>query len=43
MLADGEAWSDIQAQLRSDFKWRSADELADKLEQFAREAIPAFL
>jgi alkanesulfonate monooxygenase SsuD/methylene tetrahydromethanopterin reductase-like flavin-dependent oxidoreductase (luciferase family) len=24
------------------FKWRSANELADKLEQFAREAIPAF-
>ena len=24
------------------FKWRSANELADKLEQFAREAMPAF-
>ena len=24
------------------FKWRSAHELADKLEQFAREAMPAF-
>jgi hypothetical protein len=24
------------------FKWRSANELADQLEQFAREAIPAF-
>ena len=24
------------------FKWRSADELADKLEQFAREVMPAF-
>jgi hypothetical protein len=24
------------------FKWRSASELADKLEQFAREAMPAF-
>jgi probable F420-dependent oxidoreductase len=24
------------------FKWHSANELADKLEQFAREAIPAF-
>jgi len=24
------------------FKWRSAKELADKLEEFAREAMPAF-
>jgi hypothetical protein len=24
------------------FKWRSANELTDKLEQFASEAIPAF-
>ena len=24
------------------FKWRSAPELADKLEEFAREVMPAF-